>query len=159
VDAFLEQKGNALRARVERGQDERRVALRVAGVHVRAVVEQLADGWRVRISDRRDQIGPHRLGPTRLAGASRSRGSRAEPGPTREQKGRESNAREQNHRDSDARETVVTFRTTHEATPLQDEDMTGCPAAFGAATFCHLGLPDGPLQLSAKEVRRWSENP
>ena len=57
------------RARVERGEDQRRVALRVAGIHVRAGLDQLADGLRVRVSDRRGQGGRHR----RCPGAARRR--------------------------------------------------------------------------------------
>jgi hypothetical protein len=76
VGAPFEQDRDAPRTRVERRQDQRRVALRVAGVHVRAVVEHLADGSRVRIPDGPDQDGRDRtsLGP--VAGANRSRRER-----------------------------------------------------------------------------------
>src|SRR5262249_1380774 len=123
--AFVEQKGNALRAGVERSQNERRVALRVAGVHVRAVVEQLANDLRVRFSDRRDQISRNRPGLTLVAGPNRWRRSRWGLGPTPEQKDRDPATCDQDDRHSNARETLVTFPTMHEATPTQDGEMSG----------------------------------
>src|SRR5262249_8507584 len=125
VGAFLDQSFKAFRARVERSQNERRVALRVAGIHVRAVVEQLADSLRGRISAPREQGGCDRPWLTLFAGVDRARRRRWEPGPTCGQKNRDSNAGEQNNRDSQARETLVTFPTTHDATPLRDWEMLG----------------------------------
>src|SRR5262249_36909755 len=146
----------AFRARVERSQNERRVALRVAGIHVRAVVEQLADDSHVPISDRRDQISRNRLGLTLVAGANRWRRRRWGLGPTREQKNRDSQAREQNDRDSQARETLVTFPTTHDATPLRDGERIG-RANGGAETIgCQPPDQDRPADVSTRAPTRCS---
>src|SRR5262249_39569737 len=99
--------------------NERRVALCVASMHVGAVVEQVADGLRVCISDRPDQGGPGRLCLTLIAGANRSRRKKWELGPSRQLKNSDSLAQEQQKRDDDAQETLVTYRTTHDATPIQ----------------------------------------
>jgi hypothetical protein len=94
-------------------------------MHVRAVVEQLADGLRVRMSDRREQVGCDWPWLTMVAGVDGARRRRSEPGPSCGQKNRDSNAGEQNKRDSQARETLVTYPTTHDATPLRDGERTG----------------------------------
>src|SRR5262249_37452117 len=117
----VHQQFKALRGGVERSQDERRVALRITGVHVGTVVEQLADGLLVRISDRRDQLGNNRPCLTLVTGADRGRRSRWGLGHARgEQNNRGSDGSEQGDRDSDGSETHVTLPTTHKATPIQD---------------------------------------
>src|SRR5262249_45809442 len=118
--------------------DERRVALRIMGVHVGTVVEQLADGLLVRISDRRDQLGNNRPCLTPLvAGANRGRRISWGLGHARgEQNNRDPDAREQGDRDSDGSETHVTLPTTHKATPIQDGKRS--VLASGATTPPHL---------------------
>src|SRR5262249_7988803 len=137
---------------------------RVAGIDVRAVVEQLADGLRVRISDRREQVGCDRPWLTLAAGLDRARRRRWGPGPTSGQENRDSNAGEQNNRDSQARETLVTFPTTHDATPLRDGEMLGprglrrgadrLSIARSGSTGRHLETGANPLLMSNGKVGR-----
>jgi hypothetical protein len=88
-------------------------------MHVGAFVEKVADGLRVCISERPDQGSPGRFCLMLIAGANRSRRKKWELGPSRQLKNRDCYAQEQQNRDCHAQETLVTYRTTHDATPIQ----------------------------------------
>src|SRR5262249_9560788 len=60
-----------------------------------------------------------------LVSANRWRRWRWEREPARDQDHRDPHTREQNDRDSQAREALVTFPTTHDATPLRDGELVG----------------------------------